>query len=88
MILSPEDKAYVDLADAIIVRAVNDYRNALRGVSYNHNPPEIIIKKLEKFFHSKWYRTLTKLNADYLICKLKEEYRENERRKEQLCESN
>ena len=88
MILSPEDRAYTDLANAIVTQAVYDYRRALNGISYNHKPPETIILNLEKFFHSRWYRTLTKVDGDYLISKLKAEHLEKQRRKEQLCESN
>lgn len=38
-------------------------------------PPSNVsnIQELEKFFHSEWYRTLTDLDADYLMTRLKEE---------------
>ena len=82
------ESAYRELGNAIIVRAAEDYRNALDGKTYSvKKPPEALIKELEKFFHSPWYRALTKLNGDFLIEQLKREHNEK-LRKEQLCESN
>ena len=72
--------AYHSLANAIIVQAATDYRNALKGISYNHKPPKLIIKEIEKFFHSEYYETLTKVKGDYLIEQLRKEHKENERR--------
>ena len=86
MILAPVDRAYLDLANAIVTQAATDYRNALNGISYNKKPPERIATELEKFCGSKWYRILTKIDGEYLIEKLKKEHIENE--KERLCESN
>ena len=77
---SVTDIVYQDLANAIVLLAVDDYRNALKGISYNRYPPERIIKDLEKFFRSDYFRTLTKINGEYLIEKLKAEHLENERR--------
>ena len=66
--------AYCNLANAIIYQAVEDYRKALKGVSYNRKyPPDIIVKKLEKFFRSSWYRSLTKVDGEYLIERIREE---------------
>lgn len=87
MILEPIDRAYLDLADAIVVQACTDYRKALKGKSYTRkNTPEGVIKNIEKFFRSKWYRMLTKLDGEYLIEKLNQEHIEN--KKERLCKSN
>lgn len=78
---SVTNTVYHDLANAIVLQAVEDYRNALRGISYIRYPPETIVKKLEEFFRSDYYEMLTKVNGEYLIEKLKKEHRENERRK-------
>lgn len=86
MILAPIDRAYLDLANAIVTQAANDYRDALNGICYKQKPPETIASEIEKFFRSKWYRILTKVDGEYLIEKLKKEHIEN--RKEELCESN
>ena len=73
------DMAYADLANAIVVQAVTDYRNALRGISYNRYSPEEIIKQIEKFFLSDYYATLTRIKGEYLIYMLKREYDEEEK---------
>lgn len=77
---SVTDVVYQDLANAIVLQAVDDYRNALKGISYNHCSPETIIKKLEEFFRSDYYELLTKVKGEYLIEKLRAEHLENERR--------
>lgn len=79
---SPEQ----NLANAIVLQAVEDYRNALNGKSYNRLPPEAVIREIERFFRSDFYRLLTKIDGEWLISKLKQEHRE--KRKEQLCVSN
>lgn len=72
---------YQDLADAIVLKAVEDYRNALDGRSYSHHKsPEEVIIEVEKFFRSSWFGKLTKINSEYLIEQLKKEHQENERR--------
>ena len=74
--------AYQNLANAIVLQAVDDYRKALNGITYDDRyPPETIIKKVEDFFRSEWFRTLTKIEGEYLITQLKQEHIEN--RKEQ-----
>jgi hypothetical protein len=69
--------AYHNLANAIILQAVADYREALRGTSYNpHRSPESIIKEIEKFFRSDYFEYLTKIKGEYLLDRLKKEYQE------------
>lgn len=85
MILSPINRSCLDLANAIVAQAAEDYRDALNGKSYNYKSPKIIAKECEKFFRSKWYRMLTKVDGEYLIDALRKEHEE---RNEKLCESN
>ena len=68
--------AYRNLASAIVLQAVTDYRNARNGVSYNHKPPETIIEDVENFFRSSYYRRLTNINGEYLIQQLQKEHLE------------
>ena len=73
---------YQDLANAIVLKAVEDYRNALDGKSYTClKSPEDVIIEVEKFFRSRWFEKLTKVNSEYLIEQLKKEHLENERSK-------
>lgn len=82
------EEAYRNLANAIIIRAAEDYRRALDGEVYSDwITPASVIKDVEKFFHSPWYRDLTKVDGDFLIEQLKQEHNEKIR-KERLCESN
>lgn len=66
-----------ELANAIVQQAVTDYRNALRGISYDKkHSPEFIIQDIENFFHSSYYKMLTKIDGDYLLERLKKEHLE------------
>ena len=72
---SLENKAYENLANAIIESAVNDYRKALKGVTYDKRiPPSSVIATVEKFFRSSDFGALTKLDGEYLISRLREEH--------------
>lgn len=68
-------KLYENLANAIILQAVKDYREALAG--YNQHPEKATYgqnkKSLERFFRSGWFGVLTKLDPEVLIRKLCEE---------------
>ena len=62
-------ECYVELANAIVLQAFKDYRKALFKMSqepeeWKHRSTK---KKLERFFRSKWYRTLTDLNPEILM---------------------
>ena len=63
---------YQSLADAIVLKAVEDYRNALDGRSYSpYVPPVKVVEEVEKFIRSPWFKALTKINGEYLIEQLK-----------------
>lgn len=66
---------YENLANAIIIKACNDYRNALRKIKKNPNNKMAISEALEveRFFHSPWYGTLTTIDGDFLIRKIRAE---------------
>jgi len=64
--------AYENLANAVILQAVSDYRNALRR--FRHTGKEnSAMEELESFFLSSWYECLTNLDGKYLVKKLREE---------------
>lgn len=60
---------YENLANAIILQAVKDYKWALHRLGVNPRNRDAMHEKerLERFFHSPWYETLTDLDADRLI---------------------
>ena len=65
---------YENLANAIILQAVKDYKWALHRLDVNPKNRDAMHEKerLERFFHSPWYETLTDLDADQLIEGVKE----------------
>lgn len=69
------DKAYGNLAHAIILQAVQDYRRLLRGKLIPDNITEKVnIKECEDFFLSDWFYTLTNVDGQTIINKLRREY--------------
>ncbi len=69
------NNGYHELANAIILQAVKDYRTLKMGMK--ENPWNTTLAKqmsdLMQFFHSQWFRQLTDAHPDYLIKKLGEE---------------
>ena len=63
---------YENLANAIILRAVWDYRAALRRYRRTFEVNDEMIR-CEKFFRSSWYEVLTDVDGEYLIKKLRKE---------------
>ena len=66
---------YENLANAIIVKACEDYRAALRGLKRNPSDRGHMddALQLERFFHSAWYQALTTVEGDFLIRNIREE---------------
>jgi hypothetical protein len=69
---------YENLANAIILMAVKDYRSALKKLKKrpNYEPAKIIKNEVERFFRSDWYRELTAVEPEILLLKLKEEVKQ------------
>ena len=69
---------YQDLANAIILMAVKDYRDALKKLMKRpfYGPAQDMKNEVERFFRSDWYRELTSVDGNILIKKLKSEVRE------------
>lgn len=63
---------FENLANAIIMQAVKDYREALRILSINPNNNFAAgeIKSIESFFSPGYFRILTKLDPEMLIKKI------------------
>lgn len=68
---------YENLANAIILQAVKDYRAALKKLKRNPYSNLSITKaeiaSIERFFRSPWYEALTNVDGELLIKKLREE---------------
>lgn len=67
--------SYERLANAIILQAVKDYRNALKRLKKHPRNETALYTKIEveRFFHSDWCTELSTIDSEMLIRKLKEE---------------
>lgn len=67
--------SYTELANAIIIQAVKDYRKALKTLKRHprYEPARAMVAEVEEFFHSDWYRVLTSVDGDMLIRKIRRE---------------
>lgn len=86
--MSIRNDGYVNLANAIVEQAAKDYlkyKKRLYILGDDDDPNEfrgeIIryrdkLKDVKRFFKSKWYETLTNLNAEMLVGRLDEEFEE------------
>lgn len=68
-LLHDESDPYQNLANAIVCVAADDYRNSLKKKNKK------LKKELEEFFHSSWYKALTKLDGDTLLGLLRLDHR-------------
>lgn len=66
---------YDELANAIVLAAVQDYRKALRYLTVNPFDRAALGRKkeCEDFFWSKWFSILTSIDPGYLIEQLTNE---------------
>ena len=66
---------YEELANAIILQAVKDYRDAVERLKYTPDDKSAQHDKrsIERFFRSEWFSILSDLNGELLLKKLKEE---------------
>lgn len=69
------DRNYEDLANAIVLQAVKDYREALTKLKKEPENTGANFMKIdvESFFRSSWYERLTSLDPEILLEQLKEE---------------
>jgi len=75
---------YEELANAVIVQACEDYKRAYACYLRNPDSAERTMQQLEElelFFRSDWYKTLTELDGEYLMHRLQEEVRAQQRAK-------
>lgn len=65
---------YINLANAIVKEAAKEYVSALRKLKRNRGNQAAMKEamELEQFFYSPDFATLTSLDPDYLIQKLRE----------------
>lgn len=66
---------YKELANAIILRAVSDYRSTRKSLIKNPNNmfAQADLKRIEKFFLSDWFKVLSDIDGAFILEKLKNE---------------
>ena len=66
---------YENLANAIVITAAKDYRDALRSLTRNknNNNAKRMKEEVERFFNSDWYSVLTDLDGAFLMRMIQEE---------------
>ena len=69
---------YENLANAIIIQAANDYIAALRKIRKHPDNKAALHEamSIENFFHSGWFGTLSSVDPDYLIERLRKKVSE------------
>ena len=82
MILVLDGNPFENLANAIILQAVVDYRHAVRRIK--RDPENYLakdrIRDVEKFFRSWWFAQLTNLDGELLLERLRKESENDKRR--------
>ncbi len=68
-------ESYENLANAIILQAVKDYRIARKRAKHRPVKKEVkdMTQKCETFFLSGWFEMLTSIDGGMLLTKLQEE---------------
>ena len=72
-----------EISNAIILQAVEDYREALKGNVVGRRPADIVIRECEKFFLSDWFEALTTVDGEALMRTLQDEFKNNKQRRKQ-----
>ena len=64
-----------NLANAIIVQAVKDYREARKKLKKRpkNEDAKLMVSDCEAFFRSEWFKALTNVDGEMLLKKLREE---------------
>ena len=72
---NPDFEGYGRLRDAIILQAAEDYRKARRVLAKNPNNINAARTRdeVERFFRSAWYMSLTDIDGEFVLRKLREE---------------
>lgn len=75
MVKEPTPEQWEDLANAIIIRAAFDYREARKRLKEDPDNMYLkrVLKGIERFLLSDWYRCLTRVDGRYLLRRLKNE---------------
>ena len=67
-VIRPRMNPYEELANAIVLQEIKDYRRL-----WHWRKDDPVKQELIQFFYSRWFAILTKLDPIYLVEKLEEE---------------
>ena len=70
------NKNYQELANAIVIQAVKDYKRGLRGTTSH---AKWTVEECEMFFRSEWFSLLTRVDEEMLIQRIKQEVQNGRR---------
>lgn len=72
---------YEELVNAVILKAVEDYRRALRKLDRSEDDINALfsVREVERFFQSKWFTSLCDLDGKTIIDRLKGECHDGKR---------
>lgn len=73
------DLAYENLANAIILQAVKDFRRCIKVIKRNGRNKDKAVEEMREivaFIKSPWFKTLTNLEPSILLKKLQQEVEE------------
>lgn len=85
-----EYEGYDFLVEAIILRAISDYKTALRYKDREAKSQYMLYKVMEAkrmyddvrlFFHSEYYRNMCKIDGDRILKHIEDEVHSNKRRR-------
>ena len=67
--------SWENLANAIILQAVKDYREARKKLKKRpkNEDAKLMVSDCEAFFRSEWFMALTRIDGEQLLKKLREE---------------
>lgn len=67
---------YENIANAVVIQACKDYWKAYKRYLRRYRStakPDEELTELESFFRSAWYKTLTTIDGEYLMDRIKKE---------------
>lgn len=60
------DEGLLNLSNAVVRQAAEDYEQAFLGYYVDHRPPELVLPELERWFESEDYTLFTKIDGKRL----------------------
>lgn len=87
MYVDPMLYAAEELANAVIIQAATDYRNAMKDLWLcpRNSKAKYMLEECENFFKSRYFNMYTAISGVWLMSKLKEEFETKTRKELEKC---